>query len=356
MNVKALCQWLGLPEQAWPPDHYTLLGLPRGEADLAHIEERVQERMACLRCYQLSHPEEATEAMNRVAQAFICLTETQSRRDYDRTLNPPAPTSNGSSAPPSPAQLTPPASDWQSAPPPVRAAQEEVVPLLPAVAPASAGLSVTEPFGSAGAAVTAASPGPPTVPAALVPEVVAQKPRDPIEELAQHSFEARRGLATLPAVIGRIDQTRQLLLVWRQAGKYLSNPARRLTRITEENDLTRRLRRIFELMEGYPKILGHPGMPGYRVVAMARLEMTAEMFKMLDPVQRRELARDWKAGQQVLLWHRKYLRKRFRELRRRSLPSRVVHAGRTLINDHPILVGCAALLVALACAWWFWSR
>src|SRR6476620_11054727 len=76
MNPEILCRWLGLPGTAWPPDPYTLLGLPAGERDPARIEQQVQERMARLRGYQISHPEEATEGMNRVAQAFLALMET----------------------------------------------------------------------------------------------------------------------------------------------------------------------------------------------------------------------------------------------------------------------------------------
>src|ERR1700758_4317530 len=84
MDSKILCNWLGITN--WPPDHYALLGLNPGEGDVARIEHQVHERMSKLRCYQLSHPEEATEGMNRVAQAFICLTETLSKQSYDQTL------------------------------------------------------------------------------------------------------------------------------------------------------------------------------------------------------------------------------------------------------------------------------
>src|SRR5436309_2710227 len=84
MNSKILCNWLGI--EGWPPDHYALLGLKPGEGDALRIEQRVQERMAKLRCYQLAHPEEATEGMNRVAQAFICLTEALAKRSYDQAL------------------------------------------------------------------------------------------------------------------------------------------------------------------------------------------------------------------------------------------------------------------------------
>src|SRR5687767_6196144 len=87
MNAKILCTWLGV--ENWPPDHYRLLGLNPGEGDAARIEYQVQERMAKLRCYQLSHPEEATEGMNRLAQAFICLTEASSKSSYDQSLSPP---------------------------------------------------------------------------------------------------------------------------------------------------------------------------------------------------------------------------------------------------------------------------
>src|SRR5262249_39855260 len=79
MDAKILCRWLGIAD--WPPDHHALLGLKPGEEDSARVEQRVHERMAKLRCYQLSHPEEATEGMNRLAQAFICLTEALSKSE-----------------------------------------------------------------------------------------------------------------------------------------------------------------------------------------------------------------------------------------------------------------------------------
>src|SRR5436190_246615 len=80
MNAKILCGWLGLVDKNWPPEPCVLLGLKPGECDLTQIERTVHDRMAKLRCYQLSHPEEATEGMNRVAQAFICLTEEAVRK------------------------------------------------------------------------------------------------------------------------------------------------------------------------------------------------------------------------------------------------------------------------------------
>src|SRR5437879_2939457 len=84
MNKEILCTWLELPPTAWPPDPWTLLGLPRGEHDLGAIEDRVQDRMTKLRHYQLSYPEEATEGMNRLAEAFVTLAEACSKKPAEQ--------------------------------------------------------------------------------------------------------------------------------------------------------------------------------------------------------------------------------------------------------------------------------
>src|SRR5580692_10151361 len=86
MNCELICSWLGLPADAWPPDHYRLLGLEPGEGDVALIEQRVHQRLDSVRRYQMMHPELATEAMNRLAQAFVCLTEAATKKAYDQTL------------------------------------------------------------------------------------------------------------------------------------------------------------------------------------------------------------------------------------------------------------------------------
>ncbi len=75
MKPDLICEWLGLPAGTWPPDHYRLLGLEPGESDAERIEQRVHERLEAVRHYQMAHPEQATEAMNRLAQAYVCLTD-----------------------------------------------------------------------------------------------------------------------------------------------------------------------------------------------------------------------------------------------------------------------------------------
>ena len=52
----------------------------------ALIEQRVQQRLESVRRYQMKHPEQATEAMNRLAQAYVCLTEPASKQAYDAAL------------------------------------------------------------------------------------------------------------------------------------------------------------------------------------------------------------------------------------------------------------------------------
>ena len=70
MSRELICAWLKIPAEPWPPDPFVLLGLSPGETDRELIERHVHERMECVRRYQLAHPEEVTEVMNCLAQAF----------------------------------------------------------------------------------------------------------------------------------------------------------------------------------------------------------------------------------------------------------------------------------------------
>ena len=81
-----ICSCLQLPADRWPPDHYTLLGLEPRHTDTKQIEDRVQERMERLRPYQLTHAEQVTEVMNRLAQALVCLTDPVAKQAYDAVL------------------------------------------------------------------------------------------------------------------------------------------------------------------------------------------------------------------------------------------------------------------------------
>ena len=81
-----ICSCLQLSADRWPPDHYTLLGLEPQETDTTQIERRVEERMEELRRYQLTHADQVTDGMNRLAQALVCLTDPVARQAYDAML------------------------------------------------------------------------------------------------------------------------------------------------------------------------------------------------------------------------------------------------------------------------------
>jgi hypothetical protein len=340
MNRHILCTWLGLPDHDWPPDHRLLLGLQPGQEDPAQIEQSVHERLAKLRCYQLSHPEEATEGMNRLAQAYIFLTEELARKTCPSlsqpicpaSPNPPAETASTTT------QTNGTDQDWQATTPPVRTAPQNASPTVEQGGPYLATQVVP----------STQAPSAPCPPPIEAPDLII--------ELAQHSREARRGLGTLAKLIGRIDHTRQLLIAWKKAGAYLSKPRRKITKLNEERDLERRLNNVFEQIQDYPGFVGQPGHPGYRVVAMARLEMTALMFKTLDSQQRQHLAKDWKAGYAVLLSHRKFLRQRFKTMRREGIHLRALRALRASINDHPLRATFLLSLAGGVClfSYFFW--
>src|SRR4029077_11664790 len=73
MDHRLICQWLHLPPESWPPDPYRLFWIEPAALTHALLEERVQERIQIVRRYQLVHPDECTEAMNRLAQAYVSL-------------------------------------------------------------------------------------------------------------------------------------------------------------------------------------------------------------------------------------------------------------------------------------------
>lgn len=372
MSHELICNWLQLPPESWPPNHYVLLGLPVGEANVELIEKQVHERMLRVRAYQMNHPDQATEAMNRLAQAFTCLTDPKAKQVYDDRLSgkrplepetPPLPSrlptlepEPMTGPPPDPAdplawlfgpwnRLTapeaappvPPLSqvDWTKAPPPQR------LPTVPPPQPEPPADANGVPTGTPTLA-TAAPTGPPA-------------PPDPIELEARTSAQARRGLGTKRALYYRVARTRQLLWAWERAGRYLSRSTRRLAKGNEAADLPRQLAIIRRVLPLFPPLLGKAGQPGYLVVALAGLgdQMIVPTFRTLLPDQREALARDWHAGRKLLVAHRNFLRQELHSLRRKSYIGRMVRAVRAVLNEHPGTVLLLWSLVALGLAVWF---
>ncbi len=374
MDHELICTWLGLPAKTWPPDHYTLLGLQPGDADCERIEQQVHERLARVRCYQLSHPGPATEAMNRIAQAFMCLTDRQAKRTYDAEHFPhlpppeePAPSAGTAqtAAQPAPARaavLTPPAApparaagktadvsldtgvvapvqtqvDWKNdTPQPVRllAPRAQLPPLDVSANGEPAPAAAVQPASHEDVAST---------PAAGVPRA---RPADPVLKKARSSPEARRGLWTRRAVLERILVTRRLLRAWERVGKYAGKPRRKLTRTPEETELTRLLTRIEENLQGFPPVLGQPGQPGYRLLALAQDEDPVAEFNNLGADEREALARDWLAGHTFLTSHRDFLRQQVKALRRQGWSECLARSLRASLNDHAGWVCFGLLLV-----------
>lgn len=373
MSHEQVCSWLGLPPGSWPPNHYVLLGLPAGEADVQKIEERVHERLLKLRHYQLNHPDQATEAMNRVAQAFACLTDPEAKKAYDRQLLSPqaeplpdtptpvpeplvispdepdplawlfGPWAQGDAAgdeAPAEAQAVPrefsattlKAVDWAKEPPPPR---------VPVGATPSAGT----PVAGNGAPANASAPE------AAAPEEQSRL-HEALSAAARFSRLARRGLGTQRAVYYRIAHTRELLWHWKQVGKYLGKPTRRLTRLSEATELSRHLAGILEALPNFPPLLGKAGQPGYLVIVLARQPLIVPTFRSLLPPQREILAQHWRDGHTLLLQHRRFLRDELHQLRHKSAPGRWLRAVYATVADQPEALLLLLALLALNLALW----
>jgi hypothetical protein len=337
MSHDLICTWLGLPAGEWPPDHYRLLGLEPGENDPAIVEQHVHQRLDAVRRYQMAHPDQATEAMNRLAQAFVCLTEPSSRQAYDAALF--GPTAAAATPPP------PDAVDrdrdplaWLFSPPPVRGPGAAPPPLPPPPPP----------------------PPPPVV------EVVAPSPQldagshhtvdvddklCPILEAAERSPAARRGLSTRRALLLRTKRTRRLLIVWRRLGAYVADPERRLAR-GEGAAVTGLLEELNDLLERFPPLMGEAGQPGYLVVVLSRQDRVPQRFQALEHGQREALARDWDAGVRLLAAHRAFLRGEIRAMRRRGWRGRLAATAVAAVTDPPVAVLVLLALAAGGVALW----
>ncbi|HEV8060068.1 MAG TPA: hypothetical protein VGP68_09355 [Gemmataceae bacterium] len=299
MDHHLLCSWLGLPAGSWPPNHYVLLGLEPGADDPAAIEASVQERMGIVRRYQLAHPDLATEAMNRLAQAMICLTDETARAAY----------------------------------------LAESLPQIPSLPPEKTGAAALD-----GGPPAVDEPSPPAEPVAPMPSEPLQRvapppvPSIPLELDAVHT---RRDL------FFRIARTRQIQHLWDSVGTHLNDPRHRLSRPAEAADLIHHMQALPRLIQSFPSRLGQAGQPGYLVLALARQQLIVPTLQTLLPSQRLALARDWEAGKQYLIDQYGQLRSQSRALRHRSLWNHLVRLTRSLLNNHPGLVVLSISLLAL---------
>jgi hypothetical protein len=332
MKPEIICEWLGLPDDSWPPDHYRLLGLAPGETDAHLIEQRVQQRLESVRRYQMKHPEQATEAMNRLAQAYVCLTEPASKRAYDAALLGGA------------------------------EAAVAVAESAPALTPAPDALAWL--FGPALTRSRSPSSTPPPL-ARLTPLTSSEQPEkpkpiepaeliDPVIAAAQQSAPARCGLGTKQALYTRVVATRRFLSVWEELGKYLESPQRRVSRSADGPELNRLFQEMVRLRRRFPRLIGAAGQPGYLVAVSSEQDDAVKSIRALDESQREALSRDWSAGRKLLTAHRDFLRQEIRAMRKRTFKDRMVRAVYAVLTDQPATTFLFLLLLALNIALWSW--
>lgn len=80
-------QWLGIPPDQQPPDHYQLLGLTRFEANPSVISTAADRQLILLKTIQDDeHRSLARQLIDEIAAARICLLKSESKSEYDTRL------------------------------------------------------------------------------------------------------------------------------------------------------------------------------------------------------------------------------------------------------------------------------
>ena len=103
-------EWLGIPPQDQPADHYRLLGISTFESKLSVIENAADRQMTHVRSLQSSkHADVCQQLLNEIAAAKICLLDAQRKAEYDQRLRQATDGQN---------QVDP-SARWKDSPPPL---------------------------------------------------------------------------------------------------------------------------------------------------------------------------------------------------------------------------------------------
>ena len=79
--------WLGITETARPLDNYQILRLKRFEDDTVKIRSHYQKMNEHVRKFALGeHAARSQSLLNELAQAMLCLTDQQRKREYDASI------------------------------------------------------------------------------------------------------------------------------------------------------------------------------------------------------------------------------------------------------------------------------
>jgi hypothetical protein len=116
--------------------------------------------------------------------------------------------------------------------------------------------------------------------------------------------------------------------------------------------LSRHLAAILEMLPGFPPLLGNAGQPGYLVIVLARQPLIIPTFRSLLLAQREKLAEDWRAGHELLVEHRRFLRDELRKLRHKGVVGRWFRAAAAAVTDQPEALLLLLALIALNLALW----
>lgn len=326
-----LCAWLELPPGTWPPDHYTLLGLPPGRGDVAAIEERVMERMERLRPHQLKHPELVTEGMNRLAQALVCLTDRDARAAYDRSLKLTLPVAEGGEEEADVVVAEEVAEKTVS--------EEAALPILPGGEEPTGGRFPAEPPAVAVDFTTfGGEPVAPADPSAREWAEATQTPKN----IAVRTVSQR-------VIYRRLAALRRALRAWEALRPFLGTPGEMLVTPGAVLAFLHARRLAQEALPRVARLIREPPRPGSVVAAIVRSPHPIHLVRWLLPSQRQLVARDWQRGYDEL--QRAYAR-----LREMAITGRPRHPANDLLpllrflrqSPEWLLVG--ALVVALALA------
>ena len=365
MSHDLLRTWLQLSASSWPPDHYTLLGLRPGEGATDEIEMRVLERMDMLRRYQLLHPEQVTEGMNRLAQAMNCLMDLDSRRAYDAKLNlSPPPLPKNRSTPPS---MGIPVGSVIELPPPLPPSSKPTVvaesgsPSRPTVLRESS----STPAPRLEKVYTPGDEPPPINEPPITPELIEEEDEplqlEDIEEL-EESFEDEESRPSKKKskrvdpeerrpFYSELARIRRVLRIWKQLRQYLADPEKAFNRRTDTVGFMTCLSDLRALLPTVSDLVGGPDQPGNLIATLAKQSLVVEMFRSLLPSQREALAHDCRTGHFRLSERYEEIRAELFRQTAKPLLRRVWYPLLRELGRSPewivLGLGCAALLIAL---------
>lgn len=87
MAIDVYKEWLGIPEGPRPPDHYQLLRLVQFEDDVEKIRKNYKKLNSHVRKYASGqYSNQSQDLLNELAKGMLCLTDEESKQEYDRSL------------------------------------------------------------------------------------------------------------------------------------------------------------------------------------------------------------------------------------------------------------------------------